>query len=256
VIAPPKPIVPDDASPRARFLREARAIPADEVVPLRTDPALAEKNVAAGVAAVLAYDAHVAEHLHVVDLAELRSLPDLARAVADAARDAGGDDAELRPLLAEALTLSRTLRAAAVALVEAGVLSPRDLARLSPERGPADVGADCLALASLFQRKAEDLEGKSPAGEDQIARAAELGATLRALWKPKGAARKPGPDGRSPADVRDRLWTLLVARHERLWAVGAYVYGHAVDAHVPALHAAAEKAPKARGRAGRDGEPS
>ena len=46
------------------------------------------------------------------------------------------------------------------------------------------------------------------------------------------------------------LWTLLVARHERLWAVGAYVYGHAVDAHVPPLHAAAvEKGSKARGRA-------
>jgi hypothetical protein len=28
---------------------------------------------------------------------------------------------------------------------------------------------------------------------------------------------------------------LLALRHERLWAVGAYIYGHAVDEHVPRL---------------------
>lgn len=246
----PKARDPDDApTPAARFLREARGLEAGEILPLCADAALAEKNVAAGVAAVLAYDAHVAEHLPAVDLAELQSLPNLARAVAVAASEAGGDDA-LGPLFAEGCTLRRSLRAAAVALVEAGVLAPRDLARLSPERGATDVGADCSALASLFQRKAEDVEGKSAVGEDEVARAAEVGLALRAHFKPRGAARKPGPSGMSPAEARDRLWTLLVLRHERLWAVGAYIYGHAVDAHVPALHASvAERGGKAKGRA-------
>jgi hypothetical protein len=250
---PTKPALPaEPPSPHARFLREARGIPADEVVPLRTDPLLAEKNVTAGVAAVLAYDTHVAEHLGSVDLGELRSLPDLARAVADAARDAGLDEGELRPLLGEALALSRTLRASAEALVEAGVLAPRDLARLSPARGPADPGADCAVLASLFQRKAEDVADKTPVTEEDITRAAEIGASLRALWKPKGPARKPGPDGLSPAEVRDRLWTLLLVRHERLWAVAAYVYGHAADAQVPALHVApVEKGARSKARAAR-----
>jgi hypothetical protein len=252
-MVPTKPILPaEPPAPRARFLRDARGIPADEVVPLRTDPLLAEKNVAAGVAAVLAYDAHVAEHLHSVDLGELRSLPDLARAVVDAARDVGLEEGELRPLLAEALSLSRTLRASAEALVEGGVLSPRDLARLSPARGAADPGGDCAALASVFQRRAEDVAGKTPVTEDEVARAAEIGASLRALWKPKGPARKAGADGLSPAEARDRLWTLLVLRHERLWAVAAYVYGHAADAQVPPLHApVAEKGTRARGRAAR-----
>ncbi len=239
-----------DAAPAlaARFLREASALEPGEIVPLRADAALAEKNVAAGVAAVLAYDAHVAEHLPAVDLAELRSLPDLARAVVEAARAAGGD-AALGPLFAEACAVRRSLRAAAHALVEAGVLGPRELHRLSPERGATDVGADCAALAALFQRKAEALEGKTAAGEDEVARAAELGLALRAHFKPTGAARKAGASGLTPAEVRDRLWTLLLLRHERLWAVGAYVYGYDADAKVPALHAVAERRGRAKGRA-------
>jgi hypothetical protein len=223
--------------PDGSFLREARAIDPGEVVPLHADAELAEKNVAAGVAAVLAYDAHVAEHLPHVDLGELRSLPDLARAVVLAGREAGTEDDEARALLDEAYALRRKLRAAAVALTEAGVLAPRDLAKLGGERGGVDVSADCAALASLFQRRAEDVAGKAPLEEGEVTRAAEIAAALKARWKPAGAARKPGPDGLSAVEKRDRLWTLLVLRHERLWAVGAYVYGHAVDQHVPALHA-------------------
>ena len=234
-------------SPRARFLRESQALAPDEIVPLRADASLAEKNVAAGVSAVLAYDAHVAEHLPEVDLGELRSLPDLARAVTDAAREAGEDD-ETRALLAEATPLRHKLRVAATALVEGEILAPRDLGRLGRERGGVDVAGDCSALGALFEKNAGEIEGHSAVDPAEAARAVELGAELKARLKPKGAARKPGPEGLSPAEVRDRLWTLLVLRHERLWAVGAYVYGHAVDEHVPALHA---PPPSKAARAGR-----
>ena len=244
-----KPTLPE-ASPAARaaFLAEARAIEPEHVLPMRGDALLAEKNIAAGVAAVLAYDAHVASHLPHVDLRELRSLPDLARAVLEAVREAGpGDEAE--ELLVEAHALRRTLRAAVIALVEAGVLGHKDLAKVGKDRGAVDVGAECAALASLLQRRAADIEGQTPAGEADVSRAVEVASALRALFKPAGAARKPGPDGVSPIEVRDRLWTLLVIRHERLWAVGAYVYGHAVDEHVPALHAPiATRAGKSRAR--------
>ena len=39
----------------------------------------------------------------------------------------------------------------------------------------------------------------------------------------------------SATEARDRLWTLLCQRHERLWAVGAYVFGYAVAEMVPGL---------------------
>ena len=238
----------DDLPAAARFLREARAIDADDILPLRADPSVAERNVSAGVAAVLVHEAHVAEHLAAVDLGELRSLPDLARCVVGAARDAGAEEGEARQLLGEAHALRRTLRAAAQALGEAGVITPRELAKLGRERGAVDVVGECSALAALFERRAADVAGKTPLGDDEVARAAEVGAALRALLKPKAAARKPGPDGLSPAEARDRLWTLLVLRHERLWAVGAYIYGHAVDDHVPPLTAPAAAHPDKRSR--------
>jgi hypothetical protein len=230
------------------FLRAAAAIEPDQILPLRADPTVAQHNVSAGVAAVMEYAEHAREHLPHVDLDELRSLPDLALAVIAAAREVDAtDEAEARRLLDEAGALRRLLRASAVALAEAGALSPRDAARVRDTRGPFDAGADCLALAALFQRRAGDLEGKTAVAEADVARAAEVGAALRALLRPKAAARKPGPGGMSPVELRDRLWTLLAIRHERLWAVGAYIYGHAVDDHVPALLApVAGRRPKKR----------
>lgn len=222
----------------ARFLEEARAF--DTVRPLRADPRVVQHNVGLGVAAVMEWADHVREHLPHVDLDELRSLPDLALCLAHAAQEAAGEGpeaAETRELLVEAHELRRVLLAAARALVEGGVLAPRDLAKVHGEHGAVDAGADCLGLAVVFEKRAADVEGKTPIEEGKVARAAEVGAALRALWKPKGAARKPGAEGVSPVEARDRLWTLLVARHERLWAVGAYVYGHAVDEHVPPLTA-------------------
>ena len=38
-------------------------------------------------------------------------------------------------------------------------------------------------------------------------------------------------------ELRDRFWTLLLQRHEALWRCGAWIYGQAVDAHVPPLQA-------------------
>ena len=224
----------------ARFLHEARAFDASQVRPLRADPRVVQHNVGLGVASVMEWAEHVREHLPHVDLDELRSLPDLALCLGHAAQEAAGDGpeaAETRELLAEAHELRRVLMAAALALVEAGVLASRDVAKLHGKHGAVDAGADCHALAALFEKRAEDVEGNTPIEADQVARAAEVGAALRTLWKPRAGARKPGASGVSAIEARDRLWTLLVTRHERLWAVGAYVYGHAVDEHVPPLAA-------------------
>ncbi|APR75448.1 Hypothetical protein A7982_00794 [Minicystis rosea] len=222
----------------SRFLAEARAFDADQVIPFRADARAVQHQVGLGVASVLTWADHVREHLPHVDLDELRSLPDLALCLAHATQEAGGDGpeaAEARELLMEAHDLRHILKTAAVAAVAAGVLAPKDIAKIGADHGAVDVGADCVALGALFEKRGEDLEGRTPVTAEQIARAAEIGATLRALAKPKGAAKKPGASGLSPVEARDRLWTLLAARHERLWAVGAYVYGHDVGAHVPPL---------------------
>ena len=236
--APPAEPDKTPAPPAAlsRFLDDARAFEPDQVVPFRDDPRAVQHNVGVGVAAVMEWADHVREHLPEVDLEELRSLPDLALCLTHASDAVDGgvvQAAEVRELLIEARALRSAMKASAVALAQAGVLAPKDLAKIGGDRGAVDAGADCLALAALFEKRAADVEGRTPITEEQIARAAEIGATLRAARKPKAAARKPGPSGATAIDTRDRLWTLLAARHERLWAVGAYVYGHAVEDHVP-----------------------
>lgn len=224
----------------ARFLAEARVFEADQVIPFRADARAVQHQVGLGVASVLAFTDHLREHLPHVDLDELRSLPDLALCLAHAAQEAGGDGpeaAEARELLIEAHDLRSILKSAALAAVAAGVLAPKEISKVGADHGAIDVGADCLALGALFEKRGADLEGRTPVTAEQVARASEIGATLRALAKPKGAAKKPGASGQSPVEARDRLWTLLSMRHERLWAVGAYVYGHDVDTHVPPLAA-------------------
>jgi hypothetical protein len=243
----PEPPTPAAPAALERFLAEARAFEPEQILPFRADPRTAQQSVAIGVAAVLTWADHVREHLPHVDLGELRSLPDLALYLADAAREAdpAADTPETRELLAEAHALRRRLRSATIALLHAGILAPRELAKVGPDHGAVDVAADCAALATLFEKRADDIEGQTPVSPEQLARAAELAATLKALFKPKAGARRPGPTGISPVEARDRLWTLLVTRHERLWAVGAYIYGHSVDEHVPPLHA---PPPPAKGR--------
>lgn len=245
--APEPAKTPAQPSALARFLGEARSLDDAQLATFRDDPRVIQHNVGLGVSAVLEWSDHIREHLPQVDLAELRSLPDLALCLAHAAEavDGGGPEAaEARELLIEAHALRRTLRTAALALISAEVLAPKDIAKIGGDHGPIDAGADCLALSALFEKRAEDVADKTAVTPEQLARAAEIGATLRALGKPKAAAKKPGPSGMSPVEARDRLWTLLAHRHERLWAVGAYIYGHAVDEHVPPLTAPPTKAKK------------
>jgi hypothetical protein len=230
----PAPEVEGSGAAYARFYPAAQAIEGEAVIPMRADASLAYHNVAAGVAAVMEYAGHVEEHLPQVDLREIRSLPDLASAVAFAARQVPRDE-ELRPLLAEAYALRRKLLAAALALAEEGVFTAREVAKVKPRRGAFDVAADCAALGAMFEKKAGDVEGQAPVTAEQWGRASELGCVLKAMLKPKGSKRAAAKGEPNAAEALDRLWTLLVERHERLWAIGAYVFGHAVDEHVPAL---------------------
>jgi hypothetical protein len=235
--AEPAPL-PAPPATLARFLHETRAFEAEQLLPFRAHVRVVQHNVGVGVAAVLAWADHVRDHLPHVDLDELRSLPDLCLCLAHAVQEAAGAvPGETSELLIEATDLRRALKTAAVALAAAGLLAAKDLAKIGPDHGAVDAGGDCLLLAALLEKRAEEIAGQTPVPEEQLARAAEVGAALRAAWKPKAAAKKPGAGGLSLVEARDRLWTLLAMRHERLWAVGAYVYGHAVDAHVPALTA-------------------
>ena len=221
-----------------RFLPQARALDSRDVRPFRIDPAVAYRNAVRGVSAVMSREALIRQELPAIPLHELRELPEIALALAFTATN--GDrvvaaSAEVRPLVKRARALRRLLRKSAAALAEAAVLQEKELPRVRRGSNARHASEDCVALATLFTTNAGRIAGKTPVTVRQVLEAAEVGADLRRRLKLEG--RGPGSaDGAAHiAGIRDRLWTLLVRRHERLWRVGAYLFGRAVEAHVPTL---------------------
>jgi hypothetical protein len=242
---PKKPAKTEDAPPEVfgseaaytLFFPAAKELEVAQVIPMRADASLAYHNVAAGCDEVLKYEAHIKAHLPKVNITDLRSLPNLSLAVAFASLKANSERgaSDTRPLLVEAHSLRRVLLKSADAAAEAGIFTHKQVARVKKGRGSIDTAGDCVALASMFTKGAAALKGKTAVTTEQVMRAAELGTELLRRLKPKGTRRRADAGTVSATEARDRLWTLLAQRHERLWAVGAYIFGHAVDERVPGL---------------------
>ncbi|HEU4411496.1 MAG TPA: hypothetical protein VFS43_39995 [Polyangiaceae bacterium] len=233
-----------------RFLDAARALPKADVERLAVDPAVAYHNVKAGVEAVLAREADVRK-LPGIDLRELRELPALCLGLSFAALQVDrSSDGQTRVLLREASVLRRTLMAGAEALAAAGLLPAAAVTKIREGQGPSDLADDCVALAALYRKHAPSLRGKTAVTAADLKRAAELGTELRTRLKPV-RSRRPGE---SEAELRDRFWTLLARRYDRLWRAGAFVYGRReIDARVPPLGSVPGR--KGGRRAGGEAEP-
>ena len=233
--APAVPLGAEDAYDE--HLPAAQALAAAAVVPLRGDASVVYANVQAGVGRVLAQESAITSQLPDEDLSVFTALPSVALGMVYAALQARGGSTRndaLQADLAEAHTLRRVLLASAEALSHAGVLPAAKVAQIRAGRGPLDTAQDLVALAALFKASAKAVAGKTPVTAAQIARAAALGSQLQSELRPRGAPRKSET---SPAsDVRDRFHTLVVQGYDRLWRIGALLFGaDGVDANVPSL---------------------
>ena len=96
---------------------------------------------------------------------------------------------------------------------------------------------DCVALVAVFRKYAKDTVGKTAITAADIAEADEVGSKLQTLLKPKGtpADNRLPPALATAVETRNRFWTLVEQRHEQMWRIGAWLWGHAVDEHVPPL---------------------
>ncbi len=225
------------------FLPAAMAIPAAHVVRMRADAQLAAHNVRVGVASVLAVSAR-ASRLPETDLDEITSLPRIALAVIFASTLIGPvADAAMADLLKRATPLRARLLTTAESLVVTGHLPGAEVERIRAGRGRFDTARDLVALSALYGAHAAELHGKHPFRARDFEEAAEVGTALLELLTPKRA--RPASSPAAGLDERDRLWTLLVAGHERLTRAGVYLFG-AQDARkaVPALQANRGARPK------------
>ncbi len=218
------------------FEAEALALDPTAVTPMRADLQLALHNVQVG-AASLADVEEDAKKLPNTKVPELMALPRLVLATifADTQVDRSLAPSEIRSMLRRASVLRTLLLTSASSLVEAGLLAKGPVEAVRRGSGAPDLARDCVALSALFSKNAKALRGKHPLKPAEIEEASELGTRLLKAMK-SGRARRQ-PTGTLPsADVRDRLWTLVVQRHDALWRAGAYLFGPGtVDVKIPSL---------------------
>jgi hypothetical protein len=233
-------VVPEDlgaAEAVAAFLVEAQQIPASEILPMRSDPALAHHNVLVGLDAVKPREAELAGLPAPFDLGAMKSLRPLSLGVVHAAAQVDrSSSGKIRKQITRASELRDILLTSAEALMKTGVLPGPKVKRIAAGRGLRDAVQDCVDLAQLFREHAAAIAGKTAVTPEQIDEAAAVGNELLSVLKVKGAKTKLPEDLRTSIDTRDRLWTLLVRRHDdQLRRAGMWLWVDDVDEHVPPL---------------------
>lgn len=221
-----------------RFQPAARKLHAKQVKHCRADLDIVHHNLARGLEAVLAHEDHVRKALPEIDLDELRDVLDLSlalRIAASAARERQRSRGALPKMLAEARRLRKVLLLSAETLALTGILDGYVISKIRGGNGPFDTAMDCIELGEIYFANAEKIRGKSPVTDDDVRAISAIGQELQTRLTPMKAERPPDPESLAAIELRDRLWTLLLQRHETLWKVGAYLFGFAVESRVPPL---------------------
>lgn len=228
-----------------RFIQDAMALAAGKEIPtFRGDPVLAFHNVKDGVAAVMAHKERLKKELPTLDLAPLEALPALADAVlyADSRAVAmAGKKSDVAALRTEARGLRRFLLLSADALVAAGLVESGRVEKIRAGSGLTDMAQDCLDLVALFRDHRALLKGKTAVTSAQLEAADRVGRALRNAVRPSTSRAVVSPSAPPEVTPLDALGYLLRQRHTDLWRAGAWLFGPAVDQHVPPLYARKHK---------------
>lgn len=237
-----------------RFRAPAAALSAGSVREFHGSARLMARNCAVGVASVLGARDRARRELPTLDLKRVEALPDLGVATAWAAEevvrftDTRSED--VVALLQRAAALRAVLVANLDGAVHAGLVPAAPVQKIHEGNGGFDTAGDCIAAAGLYQKHAAALKGKTPVTAAQAREAADLGAKLLKILRPKGGKRAKAADLRAAIDLRDRLSTLLAQDYDAVRRAGAWLFGDAQDSATPLLLANAgrtkKRVPKAK----------
>ncbi|KYG02611.1 hypothetical protein BE21_54705 [Sorangium cellulosum] len=217
-------------------------LPLGEVQACRADPRLVLVNVKRGVAAVLGTKEQVKavrEHLPRIAVDELLALPDLARALLFAAREAlprAAGPKQIQKALKEIGGPREDLLIQAELFARRGLLDAERVAKIRAGSGKYDMARDGMELAALFTQHADALKGLHPFTREEIEGLRRTSEWLLENVTPAGARVVVKKKDKTAAeDARDRLWTLLVRRHPALRKVGYYFHGDDFESITPRL---------------------
>jgi hypothetical protein len=155
-----------------------------------------------------------------------------------------GPDNPVKPLLDEAVFLRANLLSDAEALARRGLIDAAVVEEIRKGQGDVDTANDLVALATLFTSSWQDIEHRTAATEQEIARAGDLGPELLAAL----GVMERGPTS-GPAEVaarRQRAFTLFCRAYNETRRAVSYLRWHEGDADeiAPPLG----KAQRGRGR--------
>ncbi|WP_437799077.1 hypothetical protein [Sorangium sp. So ce693] len=232
-----------------QYLPMAAEIPEAEVQACRADPRIVLVNVKRGVAAVCGtrkQSQAVSEHLPRIPLKEVLQLPDIARALLFASREAlprTASPREIERALQEVSGPREELLTQAELFARRGLLDKDRVAQIRSGTGKYDMARDGMELAALFMRHASALKGLHPFTREEIEKLGRTSEWLLENLTPAGARVEVKKKERSSAeDARDRLWTLIVQRHLHLRRIGYYFHGDDFEQITPRLLARAQPA--------------
>jgi hypothetical protein len=233
------------------FLAEARALPKEDLIPLRADPVLAYDNVKT-TCKNLFTEANIAalQKKGVSDerLKKMQRAPEIAQAVIyahlEAERAALRDPTDTSAKIARASHLRKAHLLLAESLVLFDLLKEKEVKQIAEGSGSGvDLANDCTRLADLFTRNDVALASKIPTTPDLLTEMSKLGSELVGVIQPTNAAPKsvPVPEAwREAQEVRDRLWTLLDQCYDLLVGAGIELVGRRkVEQLVPPLQSRA-----------------
>lgn len=224
-----------------QYLAAAMSVPEAAVQVCRADVRVAFANLRLGINAVLGTDEQIAltrEHLPKIPLDEVLELPDIARALVFAVGKVSGRVASPKEIDQKLALISGPrdqMLTQAEILAKRGKLDKDRVAKIRAGSGKYDSAHDVVALVDIFSQDAESLKGLHPFTSAELEEARENAEWLLENLTPEGA-RTEKKKKRSPAEeIRDRLWSIVAARHALLRRIGHYFHGDDVDVYVPRL---------------------
>jgi hypothetical protein len=223
------------------YLPAAMSVPEASVQICRADVRVAFANIRLGIKSVLGTEEQIAlsrEHLPKVPLDEVLELPNIARALVFAVGKVSGRVASPKEIDQKLSLISgprEQMLSQAEILAKRGKLDKDRVAKIRAGSGKYDSAHDVVALVDIFTKEAESLKGLHPFTGEELEAAREAAEWLLESLTPEGA-RAEKKKQKSPAEeIRDRLWSIVVARHALLRRIGYYFHGDDVDLYVPRL---------------------
>ncbi len=221
------------------FIKEARSLTPDEVIPYQGEAELALYNARIGTdAACVDLDA-IRAHLPMLPVERAIETPDVARAVVYAANNVDQTSVPTvqdRPRVIQRIKpLRRHMVNVARSLVEKGKLPVDKVACLGRTSGSDGLINDAALVAEMFLTHADAIAGMHPFTTKEIEGLRDDAEWLRENTRPSSARRPRLPKPSAAVSDRDRLWTLLVRRHHMLRQIACYFHPDDVATIVPPL---------------------